>query len=183
MKLMSVLAATSLLTVDGDAAFAKVDNRRPAHQLEPGTVAAAVNHRFEDGKPMPRFGVGNEAWGRIYQNQVSGTYGTDGALIPLWSYVAVVLTAGTDYVYIPGDETYLTHAAGSAASHGQNTVVPSSEVISAGVFTATSIATYYLWKPLANNGDTANATIFQKPGNACGYGRFNDPNEIGRAHV
>ena len=56
------LSNTPFVT-DGDAAFYKVDTRRPAHELEAGVVADAVNKRFEDGRAWPRFGVDQQAWG------------------------------------------------------------------------------------------------------------------------
>ena len=50
--------------VDGDPAFYRVDTRRPAHDLPPGTVADAVNKRFEDGRAWPRLGVDRGPWGQ-----------------------------------------------------------------------------------------------------------------------
>ena len=55
--------AKVVLRTDGDAAFLRVNNRLPAHALAPGEVAAAVNCRFEQGQPRPRFGIALDAWG------------------------------------------------------------------------------------------------------------------------
>ena len=174
---MAILAATSVLSVAGDAAFYKVDNRRPAHQLEPGIVAAAVNHRFDDGKPQPRQGVGCEPWGKTSQNLVSGTFVAAGAaLYTQWSYVVVTLTAGQEYLYVPGDETSFTHGVSTSSSAGGDISAPSDETIAGGRFTAVAPATYYLWKPIAQFGETSSAFVLLSSGSTCGYNRFNDPN-------
>jgi len=67
---MAVLVANAVMMTDGDAAFLRVNNRDPAHALMPGTVAAATNCRFENGKPRPRYGVASDGWGRTKSNLV-----------------------------------------------------------------------------------------------------------------
>ena len=167
--LMGILAATSVLSVAGDAAFFKVDNRRPAHQLEPGVVAAAVNHRFDEGKPGPRHGVGLEAWGVSGANLIpDGTAYTQVSIF--YRYTATgLLTAGVRYLYVPGaNEDQLLY--GSAS--GQTVLT------GLGVFTYDGTGIVRI--------DARVQSSYPSPypvtarlialGNTCGYGRFNDPN-------
>lgn len=63
IKIMIAVASQMLLT-DGDAAFIRVNNRVPAHALQPGEVAGALNCRFDRGKPGPRYGVASDDWGK-----------------------------------------------------------------------------------------------------------------------
>jgi hypothetical protein len=51
------------MLTDGDAAFLRVNNRKPAHALLPGEVFSAENIRFEEGKARPRFGISVQGWG------------------------------------------------------------------------------------------------------------------------
>lgn len=93
---MSVLTANAVMMTDGDAAFLRVNNRDPAHALTPGTVAAATNCRFENGKPRPRYGVAVDGWGSQHVNLV--TIGTqyDGG-----EYRVTGLVVGDRYHYTP----------------------------------------------------------------------------------
>jgi hypothetical protein len=61
---MAVAVANPSLLTDGDAAFLRVDNSRPAHALEPGVCAGARNKRFDQGKARPRHGVACDPWGQ-----------------------------------------------------------------------------------------------------------------------
>ena len=62
---MALLADQQTPVQDGDQAFYRVDTRRPAHELEAGVVADALNCRFEDGRAWPRLGVNRQAWGVV----------------------------------------------------------------------------------------------------------------------
>lgn len=93
LKLFMAAAMTNGILTDGDAAFLRVDARRPAHALEPGVAASATNKRFDNGKPGPRLGVALDAWGDPRFIPVRGAYDdefghfTSGA----------ILTSGGDY--------------------------------------------------------------------------------------
>lgn len=169
--LIMLLAANSVLALDGDAAFVKVDNRRAAHQLEAGVCAAAVNHRFDEGKPRARHGVGCEAWGITRSNLVSGNWPDTGGAGPYPIAVTVTLESGAEYLWLPGNAAQLST---------QNAVLtdpPDSTVVQTRRFTATQTS-YYL---LASTGDGLAVTdrIYKLSGNRTrGYNRFNDPNGV-----
>jgi hypothetical protein len=76
---------------DGDAAFYKVDTRRPAHELETGVCADALNKRFEDGRAWPRFGIDTQAWGKV----------TDGGTV--WGYARFNDPQGFDVTLVATD--------------------------------------------------------------------------------
>ena len=62
---MALIADQQTPVQDGDQAFYRVDTRRPAHELEAGVVAEALNCRFEDGRAWPRLGVNRQPWGVV----------------------------------------------------------------------------------------------------------------------
>jgi hypothetical protein len=73
---MTTTAQAGAVVVDGDPAFYRVNTRTPAHALEPGVCADAVNKRFEDGRAWPRLDVEREPWGDVksLRDHVSGDF-------------------------------------------------------------------------------------------------------------
>lgn len=152
-----------------DKQFLRVDTRTPAHMLPPGVAAAALNHRFEDGRAWPRYGIDRQAWGQVTAN-----------LIP--ANAKYVLTAPFAYTYTPnvaegiywvvfGDnDASVTSGSGQILSPGvgQGVWVDARQVIAPGVppmfFTSKALAA-----PV-----TATVSI-GRPSNICGYRRFQDP--------
>src|SRR5262245_59325990 len=110
---MSVLTAKPNLVVDGDAAFLRVDNRRPAHALGPGVVASAINQAFDQGKPRPRLGVARDGWGVVVSaaDDLVGGGNWDFPENSGYSYFHVLgFVIGATYVFTAGAHETLTTA-------------------------------------------------------------------------
>lgn len=173
--LIMLLAANSALALDGDAAFYKVENRRAAHQLEPGTAAAAVNQRFDEGKPRARYGVGMEQWGVPHYG---GLVPLDAHYISVPDFLAVFevtgLTVGQRYRALFREATFLAYTFDSYAADA----TPAQVILSAsGTFVA-EFANVYFYAPYTGSVMDVHAQIYAVPGRTCGYGRFNDPNGV-----
>lgn len=168
---MSVAVANPVLLTDGDAAFLRVDNRRPAHALPPGVAASATNKMFEDGQARPRYGVALDPWGQPGANLITNTSPTFISAIP-YAWVTITgLTVGRRYLFLPGN------AYGIAASYTTNGVgdrVPPADVqTTRGYFLATATS-YYLWITVDGYAQPLTARIY--PGvTTLAYARFNDP--------
>lgn len=160
-----VAIANQLLMTDGDAAFLRVDNRRPSHALEPGVVAHASNIRFENGKPGPRHGVARDGWGLPHANVIP-VGATHGSQHQAHVYYEVTLEVGKTYIYTQGN----TEGIGPGNVSPQ---VPTDVTLS-GRFVATQ-ATYWIWGLDADvQGAEITATLFESH-NTCAYKRFDDP--------
>lgn len=169
---MSVATANPVLLTDGDIAFLRVDNRRPAHALEPGVFASATNKRSENGKAVPRYGCALDPWGMPQTNLATDTY----ASVPPFSIataIGVFLTVGKRYRYIAGTDTVLGIALNVAPPPSGAVSGISGETTAPGFFIATH-ALYYVAAPVAQVGLACDAKIFLAP-NTCGYARFSDP--------
>lgn len=167
-----LLAANSVLAMDGDAAFYKVDNRRAPHQLEAGVCAAAVNCRFDEGKPRPRHGVGWEEWGRPQTSLVP----LDSHYISVEGFLAVFevtgLTVGQRYLAVFREATFLAYVQDSYTTNE----TPEQVILStSGTFVA-QFSTVYFYAPRTGAVMDVLAQLYPVPGHTCGYGRFNDPN-------
>ena len=96
---MAVAIANAVLMTDGDAAFLRVDNRRPAHALEPGVVARAINCRFDQGKPGPRHGAALDDWGKPSAHIAVPTKYPAGELLGNVYVMVTGLVVGKTYEY------------------------------------------------------------------------------------
>jgi hypothetical protein len=165
---------------DRDRAFYKVNNRLPAHQLPEGVVASAVNQRFDEGKPRPRYGVGFEKWGdTVNVNLISGMgFWASSLKDPtLHARVKAVngFTVGTEYLLMILDAGTTLSTAYVASS---TTIwAASGTTIAPGRFTATQ-TTYYLVSVVYTAtfpSLTIRSRVFPSR-SPLAYGRFNDPN-------
>lgn len=158
----------AVLQTDGDAAFWKVNNRLPAHQLPSGVFAEALNLRLDQGNPGPRYGVGIAAWGKVFTNLIPA--GSAYPVTParaLSSYVTVTgLVVGQRYFYTAGNSYTLS----TAALADQ---IPSGTQITPGSFIATQTS-YLVWGLPAMNGATVTAAVYRHMRTRA-YGRFSDP--------
>lgn len=163
---MSTLANPVLpLVADGDREFRRVDTFHPAHALEPGTLAEAINQRFDDGQTRPRYSVNRQPWGIPTMPNVLDT-GT--AIVVSGQTIGKTLSGfviGKPYYYVKGKSTELTTGKGS----GPSIPHPTGTRIAAGSFTATQ-KSYYVWGT-----DLASTKVWYTP-NPCAFARFNDPN-------
>lgn len=168
MNIMAAATMAAQLLTDGDTAILRVDNRRPAHALEPGVAASATNCRFDQGKPRPRHGVALEGWGWREVGPI-----TDDSALPSFSTASDALyqraivtgfTVGERYKYSAGETLFLTTVA--------DWYTPAGVQIDPGAFTATQTS-YYLWRALGL-ADATSARIYTRA-NTCAYARFNDP--------
>lgn len=159
---MSVAVASTLLLTDGDCAFLRVDNRRPAHALEAGIVHRAKNKRFDEGKPGPRYGIAIDPWGIINNVVPSGAVYVYIAG-PYGSYT-VTLEIGAEYRFIPGNSVGIGDA---------SLLAPNDDTVTSGTFTAT-VADHSIWATSATGAATITAILI-KVVNTCAYKRFNDP--------
>lgn len=168
---MALTADKSAEIADGDQAFYRVDTRRPPHELEAGVCADAVNYRFEDGRPWPRFGVRSQPWGEFQAVipaqaalDVDGKYVV--ALRKGYQYT-LTLKKGLDLLFIS------THIAG-VDSNVQTLQVIAGQTIT---FTA-SMDTPYLTAASLNSPHAAVSLYvtvnYVKPPQVHGYARFND---------
>lgn len=165
---MAVAVANPRLVTDGDAAFLRVNNRLPAHALQPGEVAAASNCRFEQGQPRPRYGVACDDWGLPGQSYLiaPGTDYTRGS-----NYITEItgFVVGQTYTYVPGNAArlFLGNPFNPTITYTERTVF---------VATATSYLLDYDG-PLPPSAVAITAQIIsQGPGmTTCAYARFNDP--------
>lgn len=180
LLILMLITATQLqagFVPDQDRAFYKVNNRLPAHQLEEGVAAAAVNLRFDEGKPRPRFGVGLQQWGRrAATNLVSGDwdYGA-GALV---TATITGFEVGKRYAYTPGNSVLLANAVPPGAQLVSHDIASGLIVrSSAGGFIATQ-TTYYLVGPRDGRYTFPITAQIVLTGNPLAYGRFNDPNGL-----
>lgn len=164
--IMAVLAANAVLMTDGDAAFLRVNNRDPAHTLAPGTVARAVNCRFDQGQPRPRFGVALDGWGipLTGSNVIPGgaVYDDGSSPAPPTVYLTVAVTPGQVYRYVKGNSTELKQI------NGRSVV----EVIPAG---DTFVALSDTVQLQGSYGVTVTAQLLQRTDRTCAYKRFSDP--------
>lgn len=174
--LIMVGLANPLLMTDGDAAFLRVDNRRPAHALEPGVVSRANNCRFENGKPGPRHGVARDGWGMPGENLVpvdTWDVSVDVLQNSAGDYHRAItgLTVGREYRLTLGNAFSLS---AERDDHGGSDFYPDgTQITSDGLFTATQ-STYYLWAYSSELGNTLN-TLLRRAARTCAYKRFNDP--------
>lgn len=166
---MAVATINERLVADGDAAFLRVNNRLPAHALQPGEVASATNCRFEQGKPWPRFGVAVDDWGSPHANLLPPEL--LGSLPFGVSYFGgtVTLTPGLTYRWKKGIAYALT-ADRVTAGFGFE---PGPTVIAEGDFTATQ-TTYYTWHDASAQNQTT-SSVLRQLANTCAYKRFSDP--------
>jgi hypothetical protein len=150
---------------DGDVALHGVDTFRPAHELEPGLCADAVNKRFEDGRAWPRFGAVSQAWGfPSVDNLVSGNW--PGVGFGGFTGVTVQgLVVGQQYLYVQGNAAMLS-TLGHLQASPPNIIVPP------GIFTATATE-YSLESHQTGVGITAG--IYALSGDVQGFVEFNDP--------
>lgn len=162
---MSVAVASSVMLTDGDCAFLRVDNRRPAHALEPGVVHRAKNKRFDDGKPGPRFGIARDSWGMAGHNAIAdgSTYAEMFPGLLVWKQVTLV--AGTEYSFIPGNAYFLTPLVGDALEHA----------VFSGRFTAIQANYYVVALKAEYPAGTAVTARILRFADTCAYKRFNDP--------
>jgi hypothetical protein len=143
---------------DGDESFIGVDTHMPAHKLQPGYVAEAVNKRFEDGEAWPRFGVGCQAWGQG-QNRVVGaaTYNLS------HNYVIDGIVIGNTYLIKWGANEY------GSAVNGPLTLNPTTTAFTSFVAQGTTLVMFSLIA-----GSAVTAQVYGT-GNPCAFARFNDP--------
>lgn len=172
---MAVATATAMLT-DGDAAFLRVDNRRPPHALEPGVVWKAKNKRFDDGKPGPRFGIGLDPWGKVGQNLVSVRAWNAGPTVLQnqageFHIVVTGFVVGAEYQLRLGNAFSLSTERSDLG--GGDYYVAGTELTSDQKFIATQ-DTYYLWASSDVSGAAVTANI-RGQFRSCAYARFNDP--------
>lgn len=90
------------LAQDGDSAFWRVDTRTPAHELQAGTAADAVNCRMEDGRVWPRFGVSQQAWGQTNLNLIPNGSTYEGGGGSESSSYSLTVRIGTIYKIVWG---------------------------------------------------------------------------------
>ena len=162
---------------DGDAAFLRVNNRLPAHALAPGEVAAAVNCRFEQGQPRPRFGVAVDEWGII--NIVPKTPAIiEHGDTDLTKYSARLEVTG----FIVGRQYNWQQVQATSLSTGivvdpggYGYAATGTIITSSGIFTAEA-TTYYLLR--LNDGELTDLMFADRifvAANTCAYKRFSDP--------
>lgn len=176
---MAVAVANEVLTTDGDAAFLRVNNRDPAHTLEPGTVARAINCRFENGQPRPRLGVAVDEWGRV-------TPLTNLLAAATWTTQA----SGGSYYALTGltiGRTYRVHVVTlTTISQGRfqilfeyGPLLPIATFTGAGTYDFVAVSTsVYLWSPHGTTGtltDTLVDLLEGRENATCAYKRFSDP--------
>lgn len=157
---------------DGDAGWVKVDTRRPAHELEPGVAADAVNKRLEDGRAWPRHGVNLQPWGRPLVNLIpTGAAYTlmNGPLgLTFYGYNVPNAVAGQELFWTQGanDTGLLQFPPGTSPANGDLglPVLPGSFTFGGGLLQLRSTAALPV---------TAIVNRMQTPR---GFGRFNDPN-------
>lgn len=155
---------------DGDAAFYKVDTRRPAHELEEGVAADAVNKRFEDGRAWPRLGVVSQPWGKLPLKVIAGGgyppdigdtvfYAVSGDQVQHGGSSPVLLRVGTDgsivssLPYVPANLGWIEFD--DATGHQSWIQIPQNSV-----------------QVFISSGYTLS---FVDGGKPCGFERFNDP--------
>lgn len=152
---------------DGDPAFYKVDTRRPAHELEPGVAADAVNKRFEDGRAWARFGIAAQAWG------TPPVVNTTGNLLAglSWPFNPLGALAPMSINLVPGQSYVVTTGTGEIF---RDQPLSATQTIQNGVPFIALQPTYYL---VAGKNNTPVTSILYKYGqwNVCGFARFNDP--------
>ena len=171
---MAVAVANPLLLTDGDAAFIRVDNRRPAHGLPPGVVADATNKRFEDGRACPRYGVALDIWGQPWANLVSGVWPSADPTTGLLSFEVTGFTVGKIYQINLGNADSLS--ATEFETDPANFISARTGI--ARLFLAGQ-TNYFLTS--ANPGATTlvgkkiTTRIGRTMGLTCAYARFNDP--------
>lgn len=170
---MSVATASAMMLTDGDAAFLRVDNRRPPHALEPGVVWRAKNKRFEDGKAWPRFGIAVDPWGIHQTNLATGEYPSEPPF-SLLTVFAIQLTPGQRYRYRAGNSTALAQSFDVAPPPSGAVLGIAGETTAEGFFIAQGNGVYGVVAPIASVGETITAEIYLAP-EACAYARFNDP--------
>jgi hypothetical protein len=169
---MAVLVANAVMMTDGDAAFLRVNNRDPAHALTPGTVAAATNCRFENGKPRPRYGVAVDGWGTpVIENLIDAgdRYDTSGG-----NYNTNIsgFVIGQTYTFIIGNASQLF----------LNPIFP--DPVSTYTTSATFVATATTYRlgyggalppPPTGPVITARITTIRRDAATLAYKRFSDP--------
>ena len=173
---MAVAIANAVLMTDGDAAFLRVDNRRPAHALEPGVVARAINCRFDQGKPGPRHGVAIDAWGACGRDVAMGYFAPIGFTFEgtPYSWTAnVQCTAGQRYVFLPGNATGILQYTGDTPTSirwGVHSFIAGGSDSPA----SATVPTIILVGPdgLATQLCTARLV---RTAHTCAYARFSDP--------
>lgn len=164
---------------DGDAAFLRVNDRDPAHTLEPGTVAAATNCRLENGQPRPRYGVALDDWGRCVPltNLLAGQSWTVQATANSY-YRLTGLTVGHTYrVQIVTATTISQGRFTLLGEFGPLLILATYAGPGLYEFVATSDA-LYLWAPHTTTGSIAETWVdpSERPDVAtCAYKRFSDP--------
>lgn len=152
---------------DGDVQFKGVDTFAPAHELEPGICADAVNKRFEDGRAWPRNGATSQPWGTVQtlgQNTVLGQNWSGGVTHGNYTVTLSGFIVGQKYLFeTRGNATTLATATSGGAA------------IPVGVpFLATQV-TYYLLSATAT-GIPCTAVVVPYPlATVVGSARFNDP--------
>lgn len=162
-------ALVNAMQPEGDAAFVRVDTRRPAHELEPGVAADAVNKRCEDGRAWPRFGVSCQPWGRPATNLVAAGATWPGPQPDGWCRVVVSgLVAGRKYRFEAGNAVALTDA--NVLVNGQ----PGGNSVAAGASFTADATTYYLFAQANASGQAVTAQVFGLL-TPRGFRRFKDP--------
>lgn len=172
---MAVLVANAVMMTDGDAAFLRVNNRDPAHALTPGTVAAATNCRFENGKPRPRYGVAVDGWGETSTTNLVGdifwsSIDAPGGVSPNIKTITGFIV-GNRYRYELGNADVLT--ASFAIIESVRTPGSENYTAASGNFIATA-DTYYILSTITDAA-VAVTTQIKRTGLPCAYARFSDP--------
>lgn len=187
---MAVLTANSALITDGDAAFIRVDNRRPVHALEPGVVAKSVNQIFDKGEARPRLGVSQDAWGVPRTgNLAAGLFWTaQGASVSAYVEVTGLVVGSVYRLHFRSASMMSTGTISAGGIHPTADIVytiGADPVDSAGgtlvskvyTFTATT-TTIYLFGAFITSAVSpvpVDAVLKLKRAKTMGYKRFSDP--------
>ena len=144
--LMAAVTTVEAKIVDGDAAFVRVDNRRPAHALEPGVVQSAVNKQFNNGRMEPRQGIACQAWGKPWTELITApNWGTPSSPSRVCYITVNGLNVGQTYFFRPGNQAML---APDQMATGLQTVLgipgPTGTILNGGPFIATQ-RSYYIF--------------------------------------
>jgi hypothetical protein len=156
----------SMMLIDGDTGFVRVDNKRPPNMLEPGVAPDAQNIRMDNGQARPRYGVGCQAWGVAGVNIIPSNAVWSAGAAPYYRVTGLV--PGQYYYFIPPSNY-------NAPQFFNITITGASPLNGPCLFQApangvtTTIEAQY-----GNPGDAMTAQIIRL-GAPLGYGRFTAP--------
>lgn len=183
MAVANQMNGKASFAVDGDAAFLRVNSRKPPHALLPGEVPRATNHRFEEGKPRPRHGVGLQRWGMPHDDLVThsdnpsfgygGPYANGYHSVPYQVGIAGLI-AGRRYYYIQGNSEFITGEANPIPDAPSTTTR-----IEPGIFVCPDTFCIVVWathETIDAQGTSRITARIIPLENTCAYKRFNDPN-------